>query len=122
MLLQTRTEDHIGWWIYFYYVYSSMLCCSALQLKFFFCFVRLYCSIIGSSKDDILILEEPGENIYLNIRHTKDFRFITLNVFSDTHSKVLLFVLRICTVPSCSFFFSLLTHGYSFSGIFNKGF
>uniref|UniRef100_A0ACD5YEL8 Uncharacterized protein n=1 Tax=Avena sativa TaxID=4498 RepID=A0ACD5YEL8_AVESA len=51
---------------------------------------RLFCSIIGSNKDDILILEEPGENIYLNIRHTKDFRFITLNVFSDTHSKVYL--------------------------------
>ncbi|KAL5201135.1 hypothetical protein ABZP36_035489 [Zizania latifolia] len=51
---------------------------------------RLFCSIIGSSKDDVLILEEPNENIYLNIRHTKDFRFITLNVFSDTHSKVYL--------------------------------
>uniref|UniRef100_A0A0E0ESW1 Prolyl endopeptidase n=1 Tax=Oryza meridionalis TaxID=40149 RepID=A0A0E0ESW1_9ORYZ len=37
--------------------------------------------IIGSSKDDVLMLEEPDENIYLNIRHTKDFRFITLNVY-----------------------------------------
>ncbi|KAG8056962.1 hypothetical protein GUJ93_ZPchr0002g25260 [Zizania palustris] len=51
---------------------------------------RLFCSIIGSSKEDVLILEEHDENIYLNIRHTKDFRFITLNVFSDTHSKVYL--------------------------------
>ncbi|KAK3133492.1 hypothetical protein QOZ80_6AG0537250 [Eleusine coracana subsp. coracana] len=51
---------------------------------------RLFCSIIGSNKDDILILEEPDENIFLNIRHTKDFRYITLNVFSDTHSRVYL--------------------------------
>nr|CAB3453567.1 unnamed protein product [Digitaria exilis] len=51
---------------------------------------RLFCSFIGSNKDDILILEEPDENIFLNIRHTKDFRYITLNVFSDIHSKVYL--------------------------------
>ncbi|OEL30439.1 Protease 2 [Dichanthelium oligosanthes] len=46
--------------------------------------------MIGSNKDDILILEEPDENIFLNIRHTKDFLYITLNVFSDIHSKVYL--------------------------------
>ncbi|KAF8781187.1 hypothetical protein HU200_001167 [Digitaria exilis] len=51
---------------------------------------RLFCSFIGSNKDGILILEEPDENIFLNIRHTKDFRYITLNVFSDIHSKVYL--------------------------------
>ncbi|XP_066383350.1 uncharacterized protein [Miscanthus floridulus] len=51
---------------------------------------RLFCSMIGSNKDDILMLEEHDENIFLNIRHTKDFRYITLNVFSDTHSKVYL--------------------------------
>ncbi|WVZ65173.1 hypothetical protein U9M48_014582 [Paspalum notatum var. saurae] len=51
---------------------------------------RLFCSIIGSNKDDILMLEEHDENIFLNIRHTKDFQYITLNVFSDTHSKVYL--------------------------------
>jgi hypothetical protein len=48
--------------------------------------------MIGSNKDAILMLEEPDENIFLNIRHTKDFRYITLNVFSDTHSKVLFIV------------------------------
>lgn len=48
------------------------------------------------------MLEEPDENIYLNIRHTKDFRFITLNVFSDTHSKVLPFIHLICIIHSWS--------------------
>lgn len=69
-----------------------MLCCAVLQYTLKFSLVRLFCSIIGSNKDDILVLEEPDENVYLNIRHTKDFRFITLNVFSDTHSKVLFLV------------------------------
>jgi len=55
--------------------------------------------MIGSNKDDILILEEPDENIFLNIRHTKDFRYITLNVFSDIHSKVL-FIVQ-CTPYLC---------------------
>lgn len=48
------------------------------------------------------MLEEPDENIYLNIRHTKDFRFITLNVFSDTHSKALFLVHYTCNIVSCS--------------------
>ena len=52
--------------------------------------------MIGSNKDGILMLEEHDENIFLNIRHTKDFRYITLNVFSDTHSKVLFIVSLIC--------------------------
>ncbi|CAA3016400.1 protease 2-like [Olea europaea subsp. europaea] len=51
---------------------------------------RLYCSMLGSNGEDVLLLEEPRENIYLSIRHTKDFRFLTLNTFSTTSSKVFL--------------------------------
>ncbi|KAJ3670119.1 hypothetical protein LUZ60_010443 [Juncus effusus] len=51
---------------------------------------RIYCSMIGSGKDDILILEETNENVHLNIRNTKDYEYITVNVFSDTSSKVYL--------------------------------
>lgn len=46
--------------------------------------------MLGSSKDDVLILEEHDENVYLNIRNTKDFQFVTVNIFSNTFSKVLL--------------------------------
>jgi len=59
--------------------------------------------MIGSNEDDILMLEEHDENIFLNIRHTKDFRYITLNVFSDTHSKVLFIVYLICAPIIWSF-------------------
>lgn len=52
--------------------------------------LRIFCSILGSSKDDVLILEEHNENVYLNIRNTKDFQFVTVNIFSNTFSKVLL--------------------------------
>ncbi|ONK76002.1 uncharacterized protein A4U43_C03F22810 [Asparagus officinalis] len=51
---------------------------------------RIFCSILGSSKDDVLILEESDENVYLNIRNTKDFQFVTVNIFSNTYSKVYL--------------------------------
>ncbi|WOK99617.1 hypothetical protein Cni_G08329 [Canna indica] len=51
---------------------------------------RIYCSILGSNKDDILILEEPNENVYVNIRNAKDFQFVTVNVFSNISSKVYL--------------------------------
>ncbi|KAL3813572.1 hypothetical protein ACJIZ3_014840 [Penstemon smallii] len=51
---------------------------------------RIYCSIIGSNEEDILLLEEPQENVHLNIRHTKDFQFLTVNAFSTTSSKVFL--------------------------------
>lgn len=46
--------------------------------------------MVGSSMDDVLILEESDENVYLNIRNTKDFQFVTVNIFSNTYSKVLL--------------------------------
>lgn len=49
---------------------------------------RLYCSMLGSNEDDILLLEEPTENVHINIRHTKDFQFITVNTSSTTSSKV----------------------------------
>jgi hypothetical protein len=74
--------------------------------------------MIGSNEEDILILEEPDENIFLNIRHTKDFCYITLNVFSDIHSKVLLFILHFI----CVYFCLLLMPICSFSGVFNKSF
>lgn len=51
---------------------------------------RIYCSIIGSEQDDVLLLEEPSENGYVNIRHTKDFQFLTVHIFSTTSSKMLL--------------------------------
>ncbi|KAF3323978.1 prolyl endopeptidase-like protein [Carex littledalei] len=51
---------------------------------------RIYCSMLGSTKDDTIILEEIDENIYLSIRNTKDFSFITVNIFSDSSSKVYL--------------------------------
>ncbi|KAK9165311.1 hypothetical protein Scep_000502 [Stephania cephalantha] len=51
---------------------------------------RIFCSMIGSSEDDVLVLEESDENAYVNIRHTKDYQFVTVNIFSDTSSKVYL--------------------------------
>lgn len=51
---------------------------------------RLYCSMLGSKDEDVILLEELAENVHVNIRHTKDFRFITVNVFSTTYSKVFL--------------------------------
>lgn len=47
--------------------------------------------MIGSEQDDVLLLEEPSENGYVNIRHTKDFQFVTVHVFSTTSSKVILY-------------------------------
>lgn len=46
--------------------------------------------MLGSKDDDVILLEEPGENVHVKIRHTKDFRFVTVNVFSTTYSKVFL--------------------------------
>ncbi|CAI9110073.1 OLC1v1010037C1 [Oldenlandia corymbosa var. corymbosa] len=51
---------------------------------------RIYCSMIGTNEDDILLHEEPEENVYVNIRHTKDFQFVAVNTFSTTYSKVFL--------------------------------
>ena len=49
--------------------------------------------MVGSDEDDILLLEDPQENVYVNIRHTKDFQFVTVNTFSTTSSKVLSYML-----------------------------
>ncbi|KAH7846380.1 hypothetical protein Vadar_013341 [Vaccinium darrowii] len=51
---------------------------------------RIYCSMLGSNEEDILLLDEPMENVYVNIRHTKDFRFVAVNTFSAKFSKVFL--------------------------------
>ncbi|KAK3223123.1 hypothetical protein Dsin_010148 [Dipteronia sinensis] len=51
---------------------------------------RIYCSIIGSTDEDVLLLEEPDENVYVNMRHTKDFHFVSVNTFSTKSSKVFL--------------------------------
>ncbi|KAM7516587.1 hypothetical protein LguiA_006170 [Lonicera macranthoides] len=51
---------------------------------------RIYFSMLGSSEEDKLLLEAPEENVYVNIRHTKDFRFVTAYMFSTTFSKVFL--------------------------------
>ncbi|KAH6761644.1 Prolyl oligopeptidase family protein [Perilla frutescens var. hirtella] len=51
---------------------------------------RIYCSMLGSDAEDVIILEEPLENVHLNIRHTKNFQFFTVNVFTTQSSKVFL--------------------------------
>lgn len=51
---------------------------------------QIYCSIIGSTDEDALLLEESNENVYVNIRHTKDFHFVCVHTFSTTSSKVFL--------------------------------
>ncbi|KGN60766.1 uncharacterized protein LOC101207722 [Cucumis sativus] len=51
---------------------------------------RLYCSTIGSIDEDTLLLEEKDDDVHVYIRHTKDFRFVTVNRFSPTSSKVFL--------------------------------
>ncbi|KAK9678590.1 hypothetical protein RND81_11G221800 [Saponaria officinalis] len=51
---------------------------------------KLYRTILGSDDDAVLLLEESKENVYLNIRHTKDFNFVTVHVLSTTASKVYL--------------------------------
>ncbi|TQD95877.1 hypothetical protein C1H46_018515 [Malus baccata] len=49
--------------------------------------IRIYCSAIGSTDDDVLILEEPDEEVYVNIQHIKDFHFVTVSTFSTMSSK-----------------------------------
>lgn len=51
---------------------------------------RIYCSMIGSTDEDALLLGELDDNIHVSIRHTKDFHFVTVNTFSPTSSKVFL--------------------------------
>ncbi|XP_043699996.1 protease 2 isoform X3 [Telopea speciosissima] len=51
---------------------------------------RIFCSILGTSEDDVLLLEESDDSVYVNIRHTKDFQFVTVNTFSNSSSKVFL--------------------------------
>jgi len=51
-------------------------------------FCRIYYSLIGSTDEDVLLLEESDENVYISLRHTKDFKFFTVNTLSPTSSKV----------------------------------
>ncbi|XP_039117021.1 protease 2 [Dioscorea cayenensis subsp. rotundata] len=51
---------------------------------------KIFCNMLGSSKDDVLILEEFDDSVFVNIRNTKDFRFVSVNTFSNTSSKVYL--------------------------------
>lgn len=60
------------------------------EIKLTFDSLRIYCSMLDSNVEDVLLLEEPQENVHLNIRHTKDFQFLTVNVFSSQSSKVCL--------------------------------
>lgn len=78
--------------------------------------VRIYCSRIGSNEDDILLLEEPQENVYVNIRHTKDFQFVTVNTFSATYSKVLPYM-HVYSFTFCSISFFICDQ---FLGLSNK--
>ncbi|KAL4560309.1 hypothetical protein LXL04_032459 [Taraxacum kok-saghyz] len=52
---------------------------------------RIYYSMLGSKDEDVILLEEPAQNLHVNIRHTKNFKFVTVNVFSTTISKVTAF-------------------------------
>lgn len=54
----------------------------------FYFITRIYCSIIGSTDEDALLLEESNEKVVVNIRHTKDFHFVCVHTFSTTSSKV----------------------------------
>lgn len=56
------------------------------------------CSIVGSKKEDVLVLEESGDNVFVNIRNTKDFRFVTVNIFSELSSKVIDRPIHECSV------------------------
>ncbi|KAK4791228.1 hypothetical protein SAY86_031641 [Trapa natans] len=51
---------------------------------------RIYCSTIGSTDEDVLLREEYDDNVYINLRHTKDFQFVAVTTFSPTSSKVFL--------------------------------
>ncbi|KAF8405120.1 hypothetical protein HHK36_010018 [Tetracentron sinense] len=51
---------------------------------------RIFCSMLGSSEEDVLLAEESDETVYVNIGHTKDFQFVTVNTFSNSFSKVYL--------------------------------
>ncbi|KAK7346485.1 hypothetical protein VNO80_21005 [Phaseolus coccineus] len=50
--------------------------------------MSVYYSLIGSTDEDVLVLEESDESVYINIRHTKDFQYVTVNTFSSTSSKL----------------------------------
>ncbi|KAF7828774.1 protease 2 [Senna tora] len=49
---------------------------------------RIYYSMIGSTDEDVLLLEESDEGVHISIKHTKDFRFVTVYTFSTISSKV----------------------------------
>ncbi|KAL5705027.1 hypothetical protein ACHQM5_023378 [Ranunculus cassubicifolius] len=51
---------------------------------------RIFCCMLGSKQEDVMLLEDLDENVFVNIRQTKDFRFVTVNTFSPTFSKVYL--------------------------------
>lgn len=57
-------------------------------MGYFPMFIRIYCSMIGSTDNDVMLLEESDEGVYVNIRNTKDFQFVTVHMFSTTSSKV----------------------------------
>ncbi|KAK6914105.1 hypothetical protein RJ641_021426 [Dillenia turbinata] len=63
----------------FGYILSMFLLfgCS-LQGKLLVYLNRIFCSMLGSTEDDVLLLEEVDHNVFVNIRHTKDFRFVTV--------------------------------------------
>lgn len=44
--------------------------------------------MIGSTEEDILVLEESDDGAYINLRHTKDFQFVRVTTFTATSSKV----------------------------------
>lgn len=52
--------------------------------------------MIGSTEEDVLLLQELDDNVHINIRHTKDFQFVTVNTFSVASSKVSLLMLMSC--------------------------
>ncbi|KAL9261164.1 Protease 2-like protein [Drosera capensis] len=49
---------------------------------------KLYCCMLGSSGEDILLIDEPKDSAYINIRHTKDFRYVLLLDSADPFSGI----------------------------------
>lgn len=61
--------------------------------------------MLSTDEEDVLLLEEPNASVNLNIRHTKDFRFVTVNVLATTFSKVTLWQKFLNSITCCWTFF-----------------
>ncbi|KAK6931502.1 hypothetical protein RJ641_003295, partial [Dillenia turbinata] len=44
----------------------------------------MFCSMFGSTEEDVLLLEEVDHNVFVNIIQTKDFQFVTVFLINAT--------------------------------------